>query len=659
MCICNICEKMSLDNVTFRFLFYVLLFVALLFTWITLLTLLIMAALYHEDFLLNKNYSAKTIHLHKVTQNAQIPIEWNSLGAVTPYVEPQLGKNRAPTAYFPVGKDLKQYETKPLENPYDYTMYINSERTLTILSSICPFIYLLTLVVVSSISLAYFFAEMFTVYAEKPNICACMPNCLSFLNEPAKLRYYWCTFTILVYAFGLFVIFATGSLVKRERWLTVDVEYMISNQIPSVLYNIFVLTMYFLYLKRKEPYWTIIFQKYQGDAESEDLRPLTRGTDSNMLFVAPQIQSMYSTQAAWQMPVHVPMKQELLMDSSAFVHKQHKANPETTDTGETIPDTPVSNEFNVVVCIILLLGGIANLGLVKAYLLETEAQLVILCLVMFCVLEIGRNHIFSYFWFASETDSVGDSGGYERFAIGFIDFVVFLLQIFIVFIWQYTMTDLVYGYPDSIVHNTRGILIFVVTCFLLTRLISVVQGIAEIIGDQFNCPMCVVDNTTNTSNSDNMTLVWTELIMYVLVMVVFIIFVFAQSLPIANYENIEKKLIFQEQMIYQNTKSVTQDATCSLGIQHNSLISTVNNLCTKNSVDVYKLSPVTMKVFAWTRFYVLQDEIPTQDSSPAANVLFCSNGFELGWGQCKALFSTGGKFSDDWDSEVKKATGIK
>ena len=98
------CCSINLNNKNFRMFFFLILFVVLLFTWITLLTLLILTFL-KEDFLLNKTYSAKTIHLHKVTVNAQIPIQWNSLGAVTPYVEPQLGSRKwAPTTYFPFVK---------------------------------------------------------------------------------------------------------------------------------------------------------------------------------------------------------------------------------------------------------------------------------------------------------------------------------------------------------------------------------------------------------------------------------------------------------------------------------------------------------------------------------------------------------------------------
>jgi hypothetical protein len=196
----------NLGNYYIRNLFFVFLALVLICTWITL-AVLFSLTLGSADFLLNEHYSAKTIHLHKVTANAQVPIEWNSLGAVTPYVEPQLvDRQWTPTAYFPFKSDDSDekttYSGKELANPYDYTMYINSERTLAILSSICPLIYMLTLVVVSSISLAYFFAALYEEYADKTNT-----QCWSCLSKPENVRDYWCNATISVYAIGLFFIF--------------------------------------------------------------------------------------------------------------------------------------------------------------------------------------------------------------------------------------------------------------------------------------------------------------------------------------------------------------------------------------------------------------------------------------------------------------------
>ena len=206
MCCLQCCSSVNLGNYYIRNLFFVFLALVLICTWITL-AVLFSLTLGSADFLLNEHYSAKTIHLHKVTANAQVPIEWNSLGAVTPYVEPQLvDRQWTPTAYFPFKSDDSDekttYSGKELANPYDYTMYINSERTLAILSSICPLIYMLTLVVVSSISLAYFFAALYEEYADKTNT-----QCWSCLSKPENVRDYWCNATISVYAIGLFFIF--------------------------------------------------------------------------------------------------------------------------------------------------------------------------------------------------------------------------------------------------------------------------------------------------------------------------------------------------------------------------------------------------------------------------------------------------------------------
>jgi hypothetical protein len=111
-------------------------------------------------------YSAKTLHMHKVTAN-----QWNSLGPMYPYykaAEPQRSPSqRQPTTYFmyegvkPAHEQTKQHSI--LENPCGNTGYINGE-TLSMLSSISPAVYLARLIVVCLLSLVYFdFAMLLTV----------------------------------------------------------------------------------------------------------------------------------------------------------------------------------------------------------------------------------------------------------------------------------------------------------------------------------------------------------------------------------------------------------------------------------------------------------------------------------------------------------------
>jgi hypothetical protein len=142
--------------------------------------------------------------------------------------------------------------------------------------------------------------------------------------------------------------------------------------------------------------------------------------------------------------------------------------------------------------------------------------------------------------------------------------------------------------------------------------------------------------------------------------------VFVVVLPKPQETNPEKKLIFLEQMMYQNTNAPQSTpvatSTCSKGIQKNELMAGISKVCDFNSGNVYNVSkpgPVSMKVFGWTRFFVLQDAIVGHEGAASAGVLLCSNGFEQHWGQCKNYFLQPTKlFWADWNSKVYNSTGV-
>jgi hypothetical protein len=302
----------------------------------------------------------------------------------------------------------------------------------------------------------------------------------------------------------------------------------------------------------------------------------------------------------------------------------------------------------------------------QAFLMETEAQLVIISLFMFCVLELGRNHLVSYFWYLSVNLPwpTTPEDKTERYIIVFIDLVVFLLQLFIVFIWQYTMTSLLTITPTNVL-VLRTVLIVVISFFLLARFVSVVPGLLEV---YFPSTCCGCDLSCMSScmtclsydENDNATkiLYIMEFVMYCLIVCMIIGTLFVIAMPGSFvFHNPEKRLIFLEQMMYQNTNHPTPDAACSNGIQKNNLVAKINDLCSDSSSEVYEFRPVTMKVFAWTRFFVLQKQV--DDGSAAADVLFCSNGFEQHWGQCKSQFLDPKiDLSTAWITEVKQAAGV-
>jgi hypothetical protein len=345
--------------------------VLLLCGWIALFFLF-----FAEDFLINEHYSARTVHLHKVTKNAHFPIAWNSLGSVTPYVERQMQDSTwEPSTYF-LHRGVNEHRSySALEDPFGYTMYINSERSVSILSNICPSIYVSTLIVICDISLAYFFVALVSKHKTKDEkVFGCSLN-LVFLRD------LWVSVTLFVYGACLFAIFAAGALLKRAKWDSVTVEYMISPQVSSVVYNIVVLAMYGLYLRRKQSYWELLVGSDTADAEAEkqklvelgpqpeeDPKPWMQSPNGmNAKFGANvygiQLQSMYNQQHAWNMmpaqkmmpgqkimPAQFVMpgqKQHLLMSTSGIVTKRKSANQANAQNDEE-DNGPVTNELNPV-----------------------------------------------------------------------------------------------------------------------------------------------------------------------------------------------------------------------------------------------------------------------------------------------------------------------
>ena len=128
----------------------------------------------------------------------------------------------------------------------------------------------------------------------------------------------------------------------------------------------------------------------------------------------------------------------------------------------------------MIVLLTVFLGGIANLGTARGVLLETEAQFVIIYVFAFVVLESTRTHLFSYFWylskhvFAAASSSPPQSNLMKLFQdemmqviFIFVDVVVFLMQLFIVIMWQTTMESLLWRGHDTL----RSLLFTVVAVF--------------------------------------------------------------------------------------------------------------------------------------------------------------------------------------------------
>jgi hypothetical protein len=633
-----------------------------------------------KSFVISRYYSSRTLHMHRVTTTAAFPTQWNSLGPISPYYDVGNQQNaqpvRQPKPYF-------VYEAP--KNPYNNTLYINGE-TLSILSSISPAVYLATLIVVSCLSLVYF---MFALVGEEDQVC-----CIPINKDTLVITRDVCGYIVMLVYFGwVFGVFVASGTTRSVAWgdhnttdsASMTVEYKISSQIPSLVYGIIVLAMYYMHLTRKDPYWEYLFPKTSTYTELEPhiRSPWTMPVDpqkspgEGTMFGDRLVHNSMQMQGIYIHSNQVPKSnkfpgqtQQVLMNSSGQVIKEAFSKNEK-ERG------PVANETSIIVCAIVFLGGIANLGMSRVYLIETEAQLVIISLFVFCVLELGRTHLMSYYWYlAIHYGGAEDQQPHHammRKIVVFIDVVVCLLQFFVVIIWQMTMTSLLMSPDDSF----RIILLMVVAVFLFLRTLSVGQALLELFGcgktDYEGKP---IDNSGTPMKSMLQNVVWkAEGYLYIFsVWLIIMALLFIPMLYESN--NPEGTLLFLEKIMYDSTHGVKKFGdtidpakVCDNSIYTNSLMSNAmvnGNGCTREKIyQNWAIGPVHIKVFAWTRLFQLLDgyqmnsknECNHRQCAPPS-VLFCSNGFEQHWGQCKNefLLFPSRKLTETWKTAVTKQT---
>jgi len=635
-----------------------------------------------QNFLINEHYSAKTLHMHKVTPNSKTASSWDSLGYITPYVEQQSFERTWVPDTYSVYKGNPDYERKvsrdgvlqvapysTLEDPYKYDIYINSEKSFSILSSISPTIYLATLILICNISVVNFFVSY--LYETKIKTNRVEGQWHFFSQQLKKAKTIFNSLCLIIYGSLLFAIFGAGALLKKAEWGTgdwkVQVEYMVSPQIPSIVYNIIVLALYFIYVKNStsenQDYWTATkLERQLKTTNSKALGDYESGPKPLMFAMQPMSSMYIQNQQTQNTPHYIMPNQHLLMTLGAVATNTVKKT--TNDKG------PLSDEFSVIVSIIVFLGGVANLAMSKAFLMETEAQLVIISLVMFAILEIGRNHVISYCYYLSSTETPEDDQAV--FLIAFVDLVVFLVQLFIVVIWQTSMTNLLPLATLPVVF-LQGTVLFVTCVFLLLRFIYLVENLssyamhiskgtpsADSESKSKGCCGKLVCGTTN-----EYWFAFLETMAYLVIVVCFVLAVFSLTLPVNGGDNWlaynpERNVLFLEQMLYQNTAGVEANSACTNGIRNNTLVSDISKICTYHTPDFYNtITPISMKIFSWTRFFVLQKQVYGQDKNLAnAHVLLCSSGFEQHWGQCKKHFMEPKNFEEKWKKHVLSAANL-
>jgi hypothetical protein len=239
---------------------------------------------------------------------------------------------------------------------------------------------------------------------------------------------------------------------------------------------------------------------------------------------------------------------------------------------------------------------------------ETEAQFVVFCVFSFVVLEWARNHLFSYFWYMALYVSPQDAFEKHkqvRAILVVINLVSFLLQLFIVIMWQLTMTSLL-NYANDIL---RSLIITIVSLFLVIRFLGVCSGLKDL----YNYV------TTDDFSPFESKFLWKFESWLYLLCICFVVWgVFA--LEVSTSDTSETRLRHEEKLMYNATSISVKDAACSKGILRTTLMSHVlKDTCSKKQDTSPDL--VDIKVFGWTRWWRLNPLLVIGDRTHACNEL--------------------------------------
>jgi hypothetical protein len=627
-----------------------------------------------------------------------------------------------------------------LESSSDYFLYVNAV-SLSVLSHISPAVYLATLLVIYQLSLVYFIFGVFFNRSEAEVLQARESDAETdsrmrrmsqgFLrrvfetggDHQGKLHAWWgsvrdfCCYCVLAW-YALFLAMA----VLEPSTQTVDwgperskqtVEYYLNSNISSVLYCVIVLVLYYKRASKEYPYWEYLFprdplESTEGTGKlgfvsyASDQLQKFGGVPTYNQYGVGQMYNQYAAAQGSFNPVmthsmHVPLqmpvqteanRQGVLMDQAGAVTRKWNSAEQKYHRnfifGGNKQLGPVSNETSTIVSLTVFLGGIANLGMARGVLLETEAQFVIVCLFSFAVLEFGRTHLFSYFWYLMvhvlEGAPNADLQNCELFShtkmirviLIFVDVVVFLLQVIIVVMWQMTMDTLLVYSTDPL----RVFLVVVVSLFLLVRLFSVVYGFYELFrlfsyaanqAENIDAYMTGMRDGDLKYGKNVSMVVWqSEKYLYLLTTWLMIIGILAISANSdATTPPAEARLRFAEKILYKAAAKHNANNACALGVQRNPLLSTIlTSSCDENEVmkQDESVDPVDMKVFAWSRWWQMNDkpvimskqDVCSKRDCAEYSLLFCSGGFEQHWGQCKTEYFGYHLHAprDNWAAEV-------
>lgn len=652
-----------------------------------------------SNYILNRYYSTKTMHVHKLNhQNPLLPknavgaivrsafsnpepMHWDALGLIIPAtdedakihqykIETTRMIHRNTTCS---GQGLSCF----LENNAGSYLLLNGE-SLSVLSEISSSVYFATLLVIyllSSLPLVFRLGWKAFYEDGKQQV---PEDRILLATKIARI-------VILIIYFAGLVNAYTGSPFTKVTNLKIQevVYYSTSSHMASILVCVVTLFFYLVHLRGSHLQYHILgSETHAAVAVSEETSILVQGS-------TPRPDDQPKQQA--QIVDTNGYKGKLAEETKTFFSSCFAALPGFMDFDKyldtldfDISKGPYSSEVSIIIAVTIFLGGMGNLGLTRGVVLEIEAQFVLACVLGFAVLEVASYRLEAYciYLFSVALDTCknwaehdkqmkiereklngvnfGDTENHliaqqqdpitsklketlgeahKDFFTGvcFIRFVILLLQFWILVLYDATISEIGYTYSDC----ERAVFVLVVIYFtiqvllLWTRLFS---GVFQRITCGWEFVFPASEQKAGDFSQDYRW--WREMLVELAFFVVAFLVIFSVLFHYATVgrNHAEDRLEHYEKMQYSKTYDAVQNPNCAFSGKYKT-IGLMNEEIHDSKIRDWE------KRHSWVNTRVDPVDLKVffwtkhwnidPRSHMVTSKLFCKNGFEHHWMSCR------------------------
>jgi len=307
---------------------------------------------------------------------------------------------------------------------------------------------------------------------------------------------------------------------------------------------------------------------------------------------------------------------------------------------------PATKEANVLFAVSLFLLAMGVLGDTRSIVLETDAQLVVLCTFSLAVLTLLSMRVRMYFEWTKQ-HFLNEHEDY----IAMINFVLQLVDVLVITVSGVLLSISIHVLATMFESKNYNLLY---VCFVIVTSVYFFIRVLQLLAGFLNSQVTGAFKNVLNKWWDHVYLAQS---VFSTVFILVLLFAFAFT---ENHGHDKLRKLESMQHFGMHKSDVSANTNCSpSGVQNNALLHDFMNVpadAKYNEISSGTDNPVSFKVFAWTRWWQLELRQTGGKKGPA--LYFCSNGLEQEFGLCAAEFTPtarpGLKYEDSFQLFVDK-----